>query len=131
MNFFLHLTTEIFKHLINENPLRYGKDLYTYCLPEFCANTQLHEEFVSNVAKQSAEVGFEELTYFCDDVGCLDYKLQDCLHDLVLQADQINNVFKDLIQLYLNVLLAQLRKDAKSACKKKDGSKKTDKGQQT
>jgi len=100
---------------------------------EMCVNTQLHEEFVSNVAKQSAEAAFEELTYFCDDVGCLDSKLQDFLHDLVLQADQINNVFKDLIQLYLIVLLAQFRIDAKYACKleQKDGSKKTDKSQQT
>jgi len=116
-DFFLHLTEEILKHLINENLLRHGKDLYTYCLTEVCSNTQLHEEFVSNVAKQSAEVEFDELTDFCDDVGDLDSKLQDFLQDLVLQADQINNVFKDLIQLYLNVLLAQFRKDAKSACK--------------
>jgi len=77
--------------------MRHGKDLYTYCLTEVCANTQLHEEFVNNVTKQSAEVEFEELTDFCDDVGCFDSKYQDFLHYPVLQADQINNVFKDMI----------------------------------
>lgn len=114
--FFIHLTDLIIQLLVNENLLKHGKELYTYCFTTVHDNKKLHEEFINLLVNKSVEEEFQEFD-FDEDVGCQQSKFSALLDDIVLQADQMNRVFKDIVMLYLNVLLAQFRRDVKSANK--------------
>ncbi|XP_045173548.2 uncharacterized protein LOC123535080 [Mercenaria mercenaria] len=104
-SFFLSLTEIALNFLIHENLLVYGKEMFTKCIENIYKDKKLTENFSNIIKSKLSSEQFEEFDEIEENT------------DIGFQEIQINSIFRELTEKYVSVLLAQFRKDVKSACK--------------
>jgi len=113
-DFFLGLTEICLSLLINENLLRYGKQVYMKCFEEIYSDVKLFEQFIALVVNRHNDEKFEELDANTSSEA---FDISDFVDNMVLKSAQILKIYQEVLKKYLLVLLAQFRKDVKSAAK--------------
>ncbi|KAG1664800.1 hypothetical protein GQR58_019668 [Nymphon striatum] len=106
-NFFLKLIEESMTVFVHENLMAFGKTMYNTRLEHILQNQSLYSHFISVVVNSSSRTPVEEFDK--------DQDINSILEKMVLVSSQTCCLFKELVEKYLMVLLAQFRKDFKSS----------------
>jgi len=102
--FFLALTNEFLGLVGNENFIKHGKDLFAHCSGEVNNNKKLTELFSTLVENRISEENHQQFDE-SDDKENKSYMLN------------VKNMYRELTEKYLSVLMAQFRRDVKSSLK--------------
>ena len=115
--FFVRLTETCLTYLTNQNLLNQGKNMYSECFLKIHNDMQLFESFSSIVAQRSANENLEEFVAQHCTAADVSEDLSVVTDSVVLHAEQINCLFREIVEKYLHVLFSQFRKDVKYASK--------------
>jgi hypothetical protein len=102
-SFFILLTEKSLNFFIYENLLTFGKDMYIKCV-EIINRDENLKNFFSRIVRD--KISSEQIIEFDQSENSNSGTLET-----------IEDIFKELTEKYITVLLAQFRRDVKTACK--------------